>query len=260
MATGFPYTFPVTFTSSTSSVGGNAGAIVNDTALELGLNGVPDPFLSNDSNFRQLVGLLKSIGRELWRTRPWTFQVKEYVFTTVAGQQSYPFPVDFGALVNQSGWDRTNQIPVGGPLNSQDWQALKAKQPQLAFIVAIRQWQNALQIFQTVAAGRVIAYEYVSKFWVSSAAAVTAGTGADQDAAVASSDTINFDPLLMVKALRLEWRKAKGFDTSADQADYERVLALVMGDDSAMPILSLQGSNYSEPLVSLGNLPITGYG
>lgn len=253
--------FSVPSGSGTTPTAGNAGTIVNDAALELGLQTVADPFNTTDPNYRQLIGYLKSIGRELWRTRQWSFLTNEYVFTTVAGQQSYPFPTDFGALVNQTAWDRTNQIPAGGPLSSQDWQALKARQIDLAFVVAIRQWQGQLQIFQTVASGRVIAYEYLSKFWVASAAAVTAGTGPDQDAATASSDTIYFDPLLMVKALRLEFRKGKGFDTTAEQADYERVLSLVMGDDSAMPILNLQGSgSYSEPLVGAGNLPFTGFG
>ncbi len=34
---------------------------------------------------------------------------------------------DFGFMINQTGWDRTNNISLGGPLSAQDWAYLKGR-------------------------------------------------------------------------------------------------------------------------------------
>lgn len=257
---GFPYTFPVVF-AGTSVPYPSVQTVVSRAALELGLGQVTDPVASSDANIQQLVALLGSLGEELWRQRVWTSLTKEYVFTTQNNVYIYPFPSDFGQLINQTAWDRTNQIPAAGPLSPQEWQMLKARQVNLAFVISIRQLENDLQIFpNTEAGGRVVAYEYLSRNWVASTTAITNGTGPDQDAIKASTDILWFPPLLLVKGLRLAFRDAKGFDTSSDVAKYEDVLSLCMGDDAAAPKLNLGGGAFGDPLLSIRNFPDVGYG
>lgn len=256
----FPYTFPVVF-SGTATPYPTVKTVVNRAALELGLNQSSDPVASSDANMLQLIALLGSLGEELWRARVWTSLTKEYVFTTQANVFTYPFPADFGQLINQTAWDRTNQIPAAGPLTPQEWQMLKARQVNLAFVISIRQLDDALQLFpNTAGADRVIAYEYLSRNWVASPAAQGAGTGPDQDAIKTSNDVVWFPPLLMVKGLRLAFRDAKGFDTTSDQRKYDEVLALCMGDDAAAPALNLAGAAFGDPLLTIRNFPDTGFG
>ncbi|HAM41753.1 MAG TPA: hypothetical protein DCP69_10585 [Candidatus Omnitrophica bacterium] len=103
-----------------------AGDIINRAAREVGLGAVVDPFQSSDTNFQQLVGLLTSCGEDLVKTSAWPHLVREYIFDTVSGTMEYALPADFMEMLDQSGWNRTSQEPLGNPLSPQTWQYLKA--------------------------------------------------------------------------------------------------------------------------------------
>ena len=49
----------------------DAGTIINDAAVEVGLSAVADPFASADPAFVQLCRLLTSAGRELLGMHQW---------------------------------------------------------------------------------------------------------------------------------------------------------------------------------------------
>src|SRR6266481_4730387 len=107
-------------------------SLISDAAVELGLVSadIVDPYASTDPNILQLVRLLKSGGSSLARYREWSHLQKEFTFQTVNGQNAYPLlPTDFLSLVPNSGWNRTTQIPLGGPIGAQYWQFRKAVVP-----------------------------------------------------------------------------------------------------------------------------------
>lgn len=171
---------------------------------------------------------------------------------------AYPLPAGFSNMLDQTGWNRTTRLPLGGPVNAQQWQYLKGRQQGIVFNVLFRPDDDTIRIYpDTNPPGlQTIAFEYITRFWVST---VGSQEVTDADVPTKSTDIIFFDPLLMTRRLKLDWLSAKGFDTSAARDDYEDILELVKNADGAAPLLNLRGGG-GEPLLSIGNLPITGYG
>jgi hypothetical protein len=234
--------------------------LVSDAAIELGLVSAPvsDVFGSTDQNIVQLRTYLKSGCRELGRLRDWTHTVKQYVFTTSTGVPTYPLPADFRQMIDQSGWNRTNRLPLGGPLSAQEWEYLKARLVGVVFTVLFRPWQGTLYLYPdtNTPGGYSIAYEYISRYFVQ-----PSGVGSPtSETPSANSDTICFEPQLVVKKLKLDFKRGKGFDYSMEQEDFDKALEMIKGDDSAMPMLRLNRQNMVDPLLGQQNVPLTGYG
>jgi hypothetical protein len=219
-----------------------AGNIVNRAAVEVGLSPVSDPFASTDPQIVQLCYFLKSCGQELVHLRDWTHLRKEYTFTTVSGTDSYPLPADFHHMYDQTWWNRTNRLPVGGPLSAQEWQYLHARLVGVVFTVLFRPMNQQIVIYPDGTAtpgGYQIAFEYATSYWISTTGAPTVLAS---DTPALSSDICWFDPLLLTRYLKLTFRGAKGFDTSVEREEFERTLERVKGDDAPSPILSLNGA------------------
>lgn len=291
-----------------------AQTIINEAAVEVGLSASSDVYASTDPNFIQLRGLLQSVGQDLWRMKSWTQLQQVYTFTTIADQARYDLPADFGWMLEQTGWNRSNQLPLGGPLSPQEWEFLKARLVGLTLSVLFRPINQQLWLFPDTdtPADFNIAFEYASRYWVipsgtvatlgpwSNGLAVTSGqeytnggniysatsTGTTGDSGptttgtgisdgvvtwdyvsvwgavspTANGDSILFDPLLVKRALKLAWLKAKGFDTTTAQGDYDRTLEQVMAADSNAPVLSLNRTPWEEPLIGQQSVPFTGFG
>ncbi len=290
-----------------------AGTIINRVAVEVGLTAVSDPYVETDQNFTQLCGLFESVGQDLWREKEWTQFQQVYTFTTIVNQARYSLPLDFGMMIEQTGWNRTNRLPLGGPLSPQQWEYLKAFQTGVVFTVLFRPINQQLWLLPDIdtPGDFVIGFEYISRYWVIPAAKVatigpwsdgiavttgdkytnggntysatsTATTGSSGPTGTGSgiddggvtwdyvaawgtvrptlgTDVILFDPLLALRALKLAWLKAKGFDTTSAQSDFDTVLEQAKGADSASPILSLT-NDQSGYLLSDKNIPITSFG
>ena len=309
-----------------------AGDIVNDAAVEVGLADTSDPFNSTDANVIQLCRLLKSCGRELVQARNWTYLRREYTFTTVTGQSTYSIPSDYLRMYDQSGWNRTNRLPLSGPMSPQEWQYLKARLVGVVFTVLFRPMNGVMVLYPdtNTPGGYVIAYEYGSTSWVYSdtsanvyptwttqvyavgskiqystndsdywtlysvPTATTAsannpttanprplvngsnhttadglvwtytgqGVEANSDAPTSSTDTVWFNPLLLTRALKLAFLKAKGLDTTAAEQDYAATLNAAEGMDAPGKMLNLN-HGFSDPsAMPIGNqsVPITGFG
>lgn len=212
-----------------------AGEIINDAAVEVGLAAVPDPFTSSDPNHQQLVRLLKQLGREVCYLSEWNQLQREHTFQTVAGQIDYPLPADFSKLLGQTGWNRTTRLPLGGPASPQEWQLYQARAIGASLTLQFRARDAVVSVYPSPPDGIAVAFEYLSRQWVKSLHAA----GPDKDVPTAASDFVLFDPLLMVRGLKLGWLQAKGFDTTAALADFRRVLGIVQGASNPGPVLRL---------------------
>lgn len=238
-----------------------AGSIINDAAVEIGLAAVTDPFASSDPNFITLCRLLKSVGRKIALARDWSNLEKEHTITCDGITNKYDLPADFVRMVPQSGWDRTSDEPLGGPLSADQWECLAST--SLSGAVRIYARFTADQVWfwgptgaNPIAAGTVIVFQYQSRLWVKP----TGETSATQDAPSASTDTIMFDPILMVAALELAWAKAKGFDTTEAKTEFVQVWSSVAGNDSPGAVLHLTGPAIGVHFLDQSNVPDTGYG
>lgn len=209
--------------------------IVSDAAVELGLGAITDVFASTDPNVIQLRGLLKSAGRKLVRERIWKHLQLEYTFVTAAAA-SYALPADFRCLVPATGWNRTSVLSLGGPLEGEGWQYIQAGLV-LPTTLFVRIWQGRMYVEPDSDTGSTVAFEYGTIYWVAEASSTTpASDGPDEN-----DDVILFDPDLAVMALKLAWLKAKQFDTTSTQDDYDTALAAAASADSTSPKIYLGG-------------------
>lgn len=238
-----------------------AGNIIRDAGVELGLLSggyVENPYESTNENILLLVRLLKSIGQELVLEREWSWLLKEYTFQTAADVTTYPMPTGFRRMVNQTGWDRTTRFPLAGPLSPQEWQYTKGYGTNFSISILFRPWQQLFQVNPAgdVPADETIAYEYVSSYWVQP----LGETSATLDMPSAQSDTLLFPRLLLVRGLKLAFLRARGFDTTSAEADYERTLDAESGADSPAAVLSIDGSSGNVRRIDENNAPDSGYG
>lgn len=230
--------------------------VVLDAAIECGLGAVSDVFGSTDPNVVQMRYLLKRLGRKLALRRQWAQLTKEYSFTTTS-DSSYNLPADFGAMIHQTGWNRTSDQRMHAA-SPQEWQYLKATDSGVVFTCIFRPSDSTIQLWpQPPASGETIAFEYLSRYWV----ATTGSTTGSKDAPTLNTDVLLFDSLLLVGGLKVAFQKAKGFDTTAAEQDFMEEWGLVAAANQASaPILSMNGPRIGERLIDLNNAPSTGFG
>lgn len=235
--------------------------VVSRAARELGLvsTDVADPFNSTDPNILQMCSLLTDVGDEIIRERRWTQSIAEQTFTTVQGTSSYALPSDFLRMIPNSTWNRTNRLPVGGPVDSEEWQYLQGRLVGIVFNVIIRKWKGLWHLFPdtNTPGGYTLALEYMSSNWVAVAAAPTVGA---KNSPTLSTDVLLFDRFLMKRALKRAFLRAKGFPSEAAEDDYQKALEQVMDDDSAARTHYLSTSQPLDPLLGQQNIPYTGFG
>lgn len=156
----------------------SAGSIVQQAATQLRLCGqaysdgvaLADPFSSSDPNIVRLCSFLGTLGQEVRGKRRWQRFSQNYLFSTISGQGGYPLPPDFDRIVDQTGWNRTNRLPLGGPISLQDRSVLQALLVNVTFTVLFDQIQGQFQAYpdNTIIPGNfLLAYWYQSLFWVS---------------------------------------------------------------------------------------------
>lgn len=244
-----------------------AGDLINQATLEMGLGKIQDPFASTDPMWQQLCAMIACVGQDLCMRNDWSHLRSEWKFTTAQGDTGiYPLPADWIDMVPQSGWNRTNRLPLGGPLTTEEWQFLKAWQMNITFTVLFRRNTNELWLYpQPPPVGATIAMEYRSSSWVipngvNPGNYNTLGIGGS-DTPNNSGDICLFDPQLIVKGLKLEFKTARGFDNAAEKDDFDRYYDRVLARADSAPVLSLNGPRMGIPadrLIGNDNIPITG--
>jgi hypothetical protein len=214
-----------------------ANTIINRVALEVGLLPSNDPFADTDESFLQLRGLLDAAGQELVEYFPWQVLNQVFEFTTVAATDTgtYTLPTDFSYMIDQTGWDQTNNVAIGGPLSPQDWSYLAGRDLVSQSIYAsFRLNDNELDIYpQPPPDGLLIRFEYISRNW-----AEEQGTGTRQDTTIQGSDLVLYEPILIVKFLKAKFLEAKGFDPSTARLEFENMFNSRTGKDTGAPILN----------------------
>ncbi len=151
-----------------------AGQIVNAAGVELGLipfgNQPADPFGSTNANIGRLCQLLITAGKQLRASRQWTNLRFVYTFTmdpAVSNTATPALPRDYAQFIDQTAWNRTNRLPLGGPLSPQEYEYLKARLVGVVFTVLFQVVNGQFHTYpDTNSPGSyVIAYEYVSNQW-----------------------------------------------------------------------------------------------
>ena len=233
----------------------NAGQIINDTAIEIGLVPVNDPYSTQDEAFVQLRGLLNSAGRELVNMYAWEVLQKKFEFTTApADTGTYALPDDFDHMTDQSGWNVTTRLPVAGPLSPQDWASATSLPIAPVSYIVFRLSQNKLQLFPNtpVPQDMQLRWWYISRNWVLQGAETS-------DRATDTGDVVMFDPSLVVKFLKVKYLSAKGYDIAVAAREFDMTFMNLTGQDKGARVLSASGRG-GFPYLGYRNMPFTGYG
>lgn len=236
-----------------------ANVILNRTALEVGLVPSNDAAADPDESFIQLTGLLTSAGQEMVELHPWQILRGVYEFVTAdTDTGTYDLPEDFSYMIDQTGWDKTNRVAIGGPLSAQDWSYLDGRDLVSQSIYAsFRLVDGKFDLYpQPPPEGLQVRFEYISRNWV-----LEAGTDNPIDEITKGSDIVAYEPILIIKYLKVKFLEAKGFDATAARIEFETMFLSRTGKDEGAPILSASSSQrgfpYLHPYYNTGD---TGYG
>ena len=235
-----------------------ANEIINSAAVEVGLLPSEDPIGSTDETFIQMSGLLNSAGQEMVELYPWQGLRKKWSLTTADGDTGiYDLPDDFSYMVDQTGWNKSARLPVGGPISAQAWSYLNGLEFLNNPIYAIFQLQeNKFQLYpQPPPPDIEIAFQYQSRNWVTAQ-----GTGITSDVVATGSDLINYEPILIIKFLKVMFLSAKGFATQDAKGEFEVMFNSRTGKDQGAEILSASRAGGTLPLLNNFNVPWTNYG
>jgi len=235
-----------------------AADAINGAALEvLSYAPIPDPYASTDPAYILLCGLLKSCGRELISARDWQRFIVTYTFVTTA-TDTYTLPADYGRHIDQTDWDPANRLPLAGPLTSQDESYLiNTNLASSTIYLSFYEEQGTFKVLPSPPpVGRTLYYKYMSRYWVATTGAPTVLA---KDAPTQADDVILFEPILMVKMLKLRFLEAKGFNTDSASTQFENAFGAWGGMDKSAPVLNAARSR-GFPYLDDRNVPETNYG
>lgn len=225
----------------------------------MGQMGLPVPSVaasSTDQMVQQFWSLLNQAGLDLVDDPyPWQFLLKTHTITTT-GATVYPLPDDFAGFHNNSAWNNTQRLPVAGSLTPQIWRMLKARNfANNTFILQYIIKGDQIELYTAPSVAQTLEIDYQSRGWVRDAT----NPLVFRDFLSQDSDFVLYDPSMMTSKLKLAWRSAKGFDTTAVQNEYDDAYERAKGADTTGMTLSL-APTAGFPYLGYWNIPDTGYG
>jgi hypothetical protein len=199
-----------------------------------------DPFASTDPNVVQMLEALSSLGAELVGKANAHLR-REVTFVTAGSQTSWALPADFVAVAPDTAWDTTGGSPMYGSVSAQQTATLKGSNSTgITTNVPYRIQGNRLVFPVAPSDGLTIRLEYVSEYWVQTAAS---GTGPDADHPTAWNDYVLFDPLLVVLGLKCRFLENKGRDTTLAYTSFADRLEWFQGKVGGSRVLALDGGS-----------------
>jgi hypothetical protein len=235
--------------------------IIATAAVMCGLSSVANPYSSSDDAQIQLRTLLNQCGRELYALHQWQQFVKTHSFDTGASPVStglYDLPSDFGYFINQTGWDTTNQVPLGGPVTEQQYALLVSTDLATTTVYVSFSLANMkIRVLPAPApANTTITFQYMSNGWVYEAGDTTTRTTKADEA----DDVVMFEPVLITTMLALRYKQAKGLPAKDLLEQFQAQLSLFTGVNAPAPVLNMAGCGGFPYINPWSNLPNTGYG
>ena len=236
--------------------------IINRVAVEVGLTPVADVFSTADPAFRQLGFLLTTSVQELLMLYPWQILTRTFNYVTGEDEQGeLDLPDDFAYMIDQTGWERSENVPLLGPLSPQTYTYLLGRDLVSSTIYAsFRFDQNKLLIFpgDPMPEGLDINFEYISRNLI-----LVGGSDPAEykDEADLPSDVPLFPPHLITRLLKARFLEANGFDSTKAEDSFWTAFYSWAGKDNSAPILRVGNYGCGYPYLNMWrNTPDIGFG
>lgn len=198
---------------------------VQEVCKRLAQNVPATVFGSTDKQVIQFLSLLQSGLDVLVKRAQWQILQKECTFVTIANEDQGLITALGGGLAGYDYllpytlWDRTNKLTLVGPLDPQDWQAMKAwiiNGPRYQF----RLRGNHFLVNPAPSAGWTWAFEYMSTYAITDVTGVTF-----KDRFTADTDIILLPEPMVELDLTWRWKQAKGLGYAEEFNSLEAMLA-----------------------------------
>lgn len=192
---------------------------------------------SNDDQYLQLAGLANEVVEDITVRGGWQGITKEVVWTSVAGGSQGPIETlapGYRKILNETIYDRTRALPIFGPRNPQEWQAIKAI-PLSGPFYQYRIRGGELLTTPDMPAGHTLAFEYITRY------AVNSSVGVAKAYFTQDTDTFALPDVLLLKGLRWRWREEKGLPYLEAARSYEVSISEYLNSDGTKGALSLNG-------------------
>ena len=226
----------------------SANEVINRTAISVGLGSIPNAVGSNRDDGVQLTELLNVAGQELVELQPWEVLQGTITINTAADDTgAYPLPSDYCYMIDRSGWDHTNSIPVYGPLSPQDQAYLEGRDLITDSIYSAFYLKGGqLNLFpQPPASGLNLQFKYVKRNWLQEQ-----NDGPYRDEIGSGTDVVLYEPIMIVNYLKVKWLEAKGLDSSSARMEFELMFMSRQGKDEGARVLSASGAGRGMPYIT----------
>lgn len=230
--------------------------ICQDAADLLGITRPATIAGNTDATARTLGAIARDALEEIAGRHNWQELTQTASITLATGDQDYALHADFGRLIADTTYDRTDNEQQRIPVTAQEWACLygsdlvNTSQNRRARIIG-----GQIVFYDTISAadnGKLIYYEFISNKLALNG--VTPVSNLTVDAYTARI------PERLIK-LNVLWRyrKAKGLGWQADRDFFERELEKDTARSGGNTALNMGGPGYNDAL-GYGNLPDRGYG
>ncbi len=201
--------------------------------------GLPQPSSvlgSSDAQVLQIAALIEEEGNDLAARGAWEGLTFEAVHTTLALEDQgtiESIAPGYRYVANQTIWDRTDRLPIIGPMDGTEWQSLKGlSNTGPRYMYRIR--GGKLLSNPAPVAGNTWAFEYVSKYWILGADGVSYRNYFTLD-----TDTVLLPEELILMGIRWRWLREKGLDYAELFRTYEMQVKDAMGRDGTKPVINM---------------------
>ena len=211
---------------------------------------VPGSIVGNTDDTAVLLLACANRAGKLLAKKPWQALQKEYTFSTVASTASYALPSDYGWIVNDTAWDRTNYWRLRQSLSALQWQEYKSGITASVPRSRMRVKGSLVFIDPTPSSTISMVYEYVSSKWVTDGSSYFTEFSTDTQTSLISEELIE---------LEVVWRfmNRKGVAYTEEKNTAEINIQLALAHDTPANAVNLAGSGGVWP--PLPTVPSTGY-
>lgn len=216
--------------------------IVQDVAVEVGLNSPNAAASSTDDNIIRIVKLANREGKSLARRFIWSILTQEATHTSLAAESQGLMTAiagsDFGWIKNDTLWDRDIDRPLN-VVSDTEWAHMKANGITGPY-TNVRIRGGYLIANPTPTAGHTWAFEWVSKNWCES----SGGTG--QSAFAADTDVGRLDEEILTLGTIWRYLKSQGLEYGEEFRTYEIAVNDAMARDGANKRILMRGNRGTE--------------